>query len=345
MATLCAHPNIDVRVFNPFRFRARWARLPQYLLDFDRMVRRMHNKIFIVDNAVSIIGMIVMIGIADNDAVVKLDAIRRFRAMGHSIDDAVLLGGRQRLRAIAMTSLTTITGVLPLVFGWGSGGELYQRDDDSEATVRHRLRVYERQTAPLLDYYRDRDLLAPIRVPVDVVCANLPYLREDEIAHLAGERTSLAFEPREAVVAGAESAGSPVVLQVSENAVKFRYGRLLPLARAAVAAGARHVGRVAGLAEAVEVDGDAVQVVGLACRAVGIDRTGRATTGARAGAQVPGVRAAAAQGALALALTLALLLGGLCHGVRDAVAGQHSGDQELLAFEQHPIPLAIRTGC
>jgi HAE1 family hydrophobic/amphiphilic exporter-1 len=77
-------------------------------------------------NAVSIIGMIVMIGIADNDAVVKLDAIRRFRAMGHSIDDAVLLGGRQRLRAIAMTSLTTITGVLPLVFGWGSGGELYQ---------------------------------------------------------------------------------------------------------------------------------------------------------------------------------------------------------------------------
>jgi HAE1 family hydrophobic/amphiphilic exporter-1 len=77
-------------------------------------------------NAVSIIGMIVMIGIADNDAVVKLDAIRRFRALGHSIDEAVLLGGRQRLRAIAMTSLTTITGVLPLVFGWGSGGELYQ---------------------------------------------------------------------------------------------------------------------------------------------------------------------------------------------------------------------------
>ena len=35
-------------------------------------------------------------------------------------------GGRQRLRAIAMTSLTTIVGVLPLVFGLGSGGELYQ---------------------------------------------------------------------------------------------------------------------------------------------------------------------------------------------------------------------------
>ncbi len=77
-------------------------------------------------NAVSLIGMVVMIGLADNDAVVKLDAIRRFRAEGHSVRDAVLLGGRQRLRAIAMTSLTTIVGVLPLVFGWGSGGELYQ---------------------------------------------------------------------------------------------------------------------------------------------------------------------------------------------------------------------------
>lgn len=77
-------------------------------------------------NAVSLIGMVVMIGIADNDAVVKLDAIRRFREEGHSVDEAIVLGGRQRLRAIVMTSLTTIVGVLPLVFGWGSGGELYQ---------------------------------------------------------------------------------------------------------------------------------------------------------------------------------------------------------------------------
>ena len=42
------------------------------------------------------------------------------------------------------------------------GGELYQRDDDSEATVRHRLDVYARQTAPLLDYYRGRGLLTTV---------------------------------------------------------------------------------------------------------------------------------------------------------------------------------------
>jgi adenylate kinase len=42
------------------------------------------------------------------------------------------------------------------------GGELYQREDDGEATVRNRLEVYRRQTAPLLDYYRQRNLLATV---------------------------------------------------------------------------------------------------------------------------------------------------------------------------------------
>ncbi|AXE83919.1 class II fructose-bisphosphate aldolase [Streptomyces sp. Go-475] len=46
----------------------------------------------------------------------------------------------------------------------------------------------------------------------------------------------ITLEHVEAVIAGAESAHAPVVLQVSENAVRFRGGRLLPLARAAVAA-------------------------------------------------------------------------------------------------------------
>ncbi|MGW8064313.1 class II fructose-bisphosphate aldolase [Streptomyces ziwulingensis] len=46
----------------------------------------------------------------------------------------------------------------------------------------------------------------------------------------------ITLEHIEAVVAGAESVHTPVVLQVSENTVKYRYGRLPPLARAAVAA-------------------------------------------------------------------------------------------------------------
>lgn len=39
------------------------------------------------------------------------------------------------------------------------GGELYQRGDDQEETVKNRLTVYERQTAPLIDYYKEKGLL------------------------------------------------------------------------------------------------------------------------------------------------------------------------------------------
>jgi adenylate kinase len=39
------------------------------------------------------------------------------------------------------------------------GGELFQRDDDREATVRHRLEVYAEQTAPLIDFYADKSIL------------------------------------------------------------------------------------------------------------------------------------------------------------------------------------------
>jgi len=42
------------------------------------------------------------------------------------------------------------------------GGEIYQRADDQEETVANRLRVYENQTAPLIDHYRRRNLLREI---------------------------------------------------------------------------------------------------------------------------------------------------------------------------------------
>ncbi len=42
------------------------------------------------------------------------------------------------------------------------GGSLYQRDDDKEETIRHRLRVYREQTEPLVAYYDKMELLARI---------------------------------------------------------------------------------------------------------------------------------------------------------------------------------------
>ena len=52
--------------------------------------------------------------------------------------------------------------------------------------------------------FRLGDLLAPITERVDLVCANLPYLPDASVDKWVGERSSLAFEPRDAVVAGAD---------------------------------------------------------------------------------------------------------------------------------------------
>ncbi|MET8828932.1 class II fructose-bisphosphate aldolase [Streptomyces sp. NPDC004610] len=65
----------------------------------------------------------------------------------------------------------------------------------------------------------------------------------------------ITLEHIEAVIAGAELAGRPVVLQISENTVEFRYGRLLPLARAAVAAAERSTVQVALHLDHVVSDG------------------------------------------------------------------------------------------
>lgn len=54
LATLDAHPEIEVRLFNPFVLRG--VRLLGYLTDFTRLNRRMHNKSFTIDNQATIIG-------------------------------------------------------------------------------------------------------------------------------------------------------------------------------------------------------------------------------------------------------------------------------------------------
>jgi len=55
------------------------------------------------------------------------------------------------------------------------GSELYQRDDDSEATIRERLTVYNKQTAPLIDYYDKKQLLRRVAGvgPIDEIFASI----------------------------------------------------------------------------------------------------------------------------------------------------------------------------
>lgn len=56
-----------------------------------------------------------------------------------------------------------------------AGGELRQRADDNEETIRNRLEVYEQQTAPLIEYYDERGLLQTVAAdgPMDQVYARL----------------------------------------------------------------------------------------------------------------------------------------------------------------------------
>ena len=60
------------------------------------------------------------------------------------------------------------------------GGELYQRDDDTEATVRNRLSVYDRSTAPLVDYFRSKGILHAVDGdrPVEDVFADVRAIVE-----------------------------------------------------------------------------------------------------------------------------------------------------------------------
>ncbi|HLE56010.1 MAG TPA: efflux RND transporter permease subunit, partial [Rhodothermia bacterium] len=76
-------------------------------------------------NVQSAMGLVMLIGIVVNNAIVLVDYInllRREREM--NVHDAVIEAGRLRLRPILMTTLTTIMGLLPLAIGLGAGTEI-----------------------------------------------------------------------------------------------------------------------------------------------------------------------------------------------------------------------------
>ncbi len=53
---LAYHPQIEIRVFNPYQMRTRWLRPVELMLRFERLQRRMHNKVFAVDGIAGIFG-------------------------------------------------------------------------------------------------------------------------------------------------------------------------------------------------------------------------------------------------------------------------------------------------
>jgi multidrug efflux pump subunit AcrB len=75
-------------------------------------------------NLMSAIGLIVTSGIIINDSILKLDMMNRLRKSGMPLMEAIHTAGVQRLRAIIMTSLTTVCAMAPLLFSADLGSEL-----------------------------------------------------------------------------------------------------------------------------------------------------------------------------------------------------------------------------
>jgi HAE1 family hydrophobic/amphiphilic exporter-1 len=75
-------------------------------------------------NIISLIGLIALLGIAVNDAIVKVATIRRLRTEGMSGREAVLAAGELRFRPILMTTVTTVLAMVPMALGLGTGEQM-----------------------------------------------------------------------------------------------------------------------------------------------------------------------------------------------------------------------------
>jgi HAE1 family hydrophobic/amphiphilic exporter-1 len=75
-------------------------------------------------NIISLIGMIALLGIAVNDAIVKVATIRRLRSDGMSGREAIMEASALRFRPIIMTTVTTVLAMVPMGLGLGTGEQM-----------------------------------------------------------------------------------------------------------------------------------------------------------------------------------------------------------------------------
>ncbi|MBR5201145.1 MAG: efflux RND transporter permease subunit [Alistipes sp.] len=75
---------------------------------------------------IALIGAIMLVGIVTKNGIVMVDYMNLLVERGSTITDAVINGGKSRLRPVLMTSLTTVLGMLPMALGIGEGSEIWQ---------------------------------------------------------------------------------------------------------------------------------------------------------------------------------------------------------------------------
>jgi multidrug efflux pump subunit AcrB len=76
-------------------------------------------------NVMSLVGVLMLIGIADSNSILIVDFAHKLEAQGMPVADAVITACRVRLRPILMTTLATIIGLAPMALKLGTGGEQY----------------------------------------------------------------------------------------------------------------------------------------------------------------------------------------------------------------------------
>jgi multidrug efflux pump subunit AcrB len=76
-------------------------------------------------NVMSLMGVLMLIGIADSNSILIVDFAHNLEEQGLSVADAIVTACRVRLRPILMTSLATIIGMIPMAMKLGEGGEQY----------------------------------------------------------------------------------------------------------------------------------------------------------------------------------------------------------------------------
>lgn len=75
---------------------------------------------------ITFLGLVMLMGIVVNNAIVLISYINILRCRGLSMLEAVTIGGKERLRPVLMTTITTLAGLLPLALSRGEGSEIWQ---------------------------------------------------------------------------------------------------------------------------------------------------------------------------------------------------------------------------